>query len=410
MERVVVTGIGICCSIGRNKEEFRTSIYEGKRGLKPIDPDRFSTDSACYANKQACVLDQEVYQEVEASDQTVLTTLGNRVIAEALQDAGITASEVNPHRAGLFVATTIGGSYAFMDFTKKRIQTGVETADYELLFKASTPNITGSLMRTLGWRGPSSTISTACAAGTNSIGRGYDFVSAGRVNVAVAGGIDIFTELSFAGFNSLQSLSKSICQPFDKKRDGLTLGDASAFVVLESLSHAEERGARIYCELRGYSANNEAHHPTAPKPDGSTACLTMRQALEHGGMEVDELDYINAHGTATGVNDSMELNAIGQLMGGHPVHVSSTKSMVGHTLGAAGSLEFITTTLGMYHGFMPPSCNIQDSMVDENGSIRLVRDHALDRPMRAALSNSFGFGGCMASIALRQYPNTSNPA
>ncbi|QHV96219.1 beta-ketoacyl-[acyl-carrier-protein] synthase family protein [Spirosoma endbachense] len=405
MERVVVTGIGVCCSIGQTKDEFKDSVYNGRLGLKPIDPKRFPTDSACYANKQACVLDQDLYADIEASDETVLTYLGNRVIAEALNDASLVPQELNPHRAGLFVATTIGGSYAFMDFTKKRIQEGIEVADYELLFKASTPNITGSFMRALGWRGPSSTISTACAAGTNSIGRGFDFVAGGRVDVAVAGGIDIFTELSFAGFNSLQSLSKSICQPFDKNRDGLTLGDASAFVVLESLTHAQERGARIYCELKGYSANNEAHHPTAPTPDGSTAFLTMKQALQHGNMTADELDYINAHGTATGVNDSMELNGIGRLMNDRPVYISSTKSMIGHTLGAAGSIEFITTALGIYHSFVPPSCNVQTTMVADEGPIRLVQNRAIDQPIRAALSNSFGFGGCMASIALRRFDN-----
>ena len=405
MERVVVTGIGVCCSIGLTKDEYKDSIYNGRLGLKPIDPDRFSTESSCYANKQACVLNQDLYAEVEAADETVLTSLGNRVIAEALADAGLVPQHLNPHRAGLFVATTIGGSYAFMSFTKKRIREGIKASDYELLFKASTPNLTGALMRTLGWRGPSSTISTACAAGTNSIGRGFDFVANGRVDVAVGGGLDIFTELSFAGFNSLQSLSKSICQPFDKNRDGLTLGDASAFVVLESLSHAQKRGARIYCELKGYSANNEAHHPTAPTPDGSTAYLTMQQALWHGGMTADEVDYINAHGTATGVNDSMELNGIGRLMADRPVYISSTKSMVGHTLGAAGSLEFITTALGIHHKFIPPSCNVQTTMVSEDGPIRLVRDRAIDRPIRAALSNSFGFGGCMASIALRRFDN-----
>ncbi|GAB3893906.1 beta-ketoacyl-[acyl-carrier-protein] synthase family protein [Spirosoma agri] len=405
MERVVVTGIGVCCSIGQTKDEFKDSVYNGRLGLKPIDAKRFPTDSSCYANKQACVLDQELYDQVEASDETVLTYLGHRVIAEALNDAGLVPQTVNPHRAGLFVATTIGGSYAFMDFTRKRIREGIEGDDYELLFKASTPNITGSLMRRLGWRGPSSTISTACAAGTNSIGRGFDFVSSDRVDVAIAGGIDIFTELSFAGFNSLQSLSKSICQPFDKHRDGLTLGDASAFVVLESLTHAQERGARIYCELKGYSANNEAHHPTAPTPDGSTAFLTMQQALRHGGMTADDVDYINAHGTATGVNDSMELNGIGRLMADRPVYISSTKSMIGHTLGAAGSIEFITTALGIYHSFVPPSCNVGATMVADDGPIHLVRDRAIDQPIRAALSNSFGFGGCMASIALQRFDN-----
>lgn len=405
MERVVVTGIGVCCSTGRNKDEFTESLYHGRLGLKPIAPERFSTENSVYASKKACVLDQEVYDEVQQNDETVLNRLAVRVIEEAVADARLNLDGIDRRRAGLFLATTIGGSYAFMKFTRKRIFDRVGHEDYELLFKSSTPNLTASLLRHFGLKGPSSTISTACAAGTNSIGRAFDFIRNGRVDVAISGGIDIFTELSYAGFNSLQSLSKSICQPFDKKRDGLTLGDASAFVVLESLSHARQRGARIYCEVKGYSANNEAYHPTAPNPDGSTACLTMQQALEHADMQVSDVQYINAHGTATGANDGMEINGIRRLLGSQPVYVSSTKSMIGHTLGAAGSIELIATALGMHHGFVPPTCNVTTPLTDADDPIQLVRDKAVEFRYDGALSNSFGFGGCMASIAVKRFDN-----
>lgn len=405
MERVVVTGIGVCCSTGRNKEEFRESLYHGRQGLKPIATERFSTENSFYASKKACVLDQDFYEEVQENDETVLTSLAVRVMEEAVADARLNVGTVDRRRAGIFLATTIGGSYAFMKFTRKRLADQLEHEDYNLLFKSSTSNLTARLLRHFGFKGPTSTISTACAAGTNSIGRAFDFIANGRVDVAISGGIDIFTELSFAGFNSLQSLSKTICQPFDRKRDGLTLGDASAFVVLESLSHARQRGARIYCEVKGYSANNEAYHPTAPNPDGSTACLTMQQALEHGGMTPSEVQYINAHGTATGANDGMEINGIRRLLGEQPVYVSSTKSMIGHTLGAAGSIELIATALGIHHGFVPPSCNLTTPLTEDEDSIRIVRDKAIDYRFDGALSNSFGFGGCMASIAVKRFDN-----
>lgn len=405
MERVVITGIGISCSTGRNKEEFKDSLYQGKVGLKPISFERFSTESAVYKNKSACVLEQDYFEELKAIDDTILTEISIRSAEEAMIDAALNLDKVNRRRSGVCMATTIGGSYPFMNFTKKRVEGTITPADYELIFKASTPNITGKILKYFDFKGPISTISTACAAGTNSIGRAFDMISNGRIDVCVSGGVDIFSELSFAGFNSLQSLSKGICQPFDKKRDGLTLGDASAFVIMESLSHAQKRGAKIYCEIKGYSANNEAYHPTSPNPDGSTACLTMQQALNQGNMNISEIQYINAHGTATGANDGMEINGIRKLFGEQPIYLSSTKSMTGHTLGAAGSIELIATSLGMYHGFVPPSCNITSPLIEDNDNLRIVQNKALDFEYEGALSNSFGFAGCMASMAIKRFDN-----
>jgi 3-oxoacyl-[acyl-carrier-protein] synthase II len=404
-KRVVITGIGISTSNGRSREEFRQSLYNGVDGFKPISPDRFPTEANCYANKSACTIDQDYYEELRQEDDTILTLMAARVIEEALADARLKPGNVPARRAGMFLATTIGGAYPFLEFTRKRLQGSLQRDDFDLLFRCSTPTLSGNLARRFNFRGAVSTISTACAAGTNSIGRGFDLIADGRLDVAVSGGIDVFSELTFSGFNSLQALSKSLCQPFDQRRDGLTLGDASAFVVLESLESARRRNVPIYAEIKGYSANNEAYHPTAPKPDGSTACLTMRQALEQGGIDSSEVEYINAHGTATPANDGMEINGIRQLMGGKPVYVSSTKSLNGHTLGAAGSLELIATVLGMHHGFIPPSANVPTPLTADDDAIRLVRGKAIDRPFRTALSNSFGFGGCMASIAVQQLPN-----
>ena len=403
MERVVVTGIGISCSTGRNKEEFKNSLYHGKIGLKPISQDRFSTESAVYKNKSGCIIEQDLYEELQAIDDTILTEISLRVAEEAMTDAGIYLDKINKNRAGVCLATTIGGSYPFMQFTRNRINGTFKPEDYHLMFRSSTPNITGNVLRHFGFKGPTSTISTACAAGTNSIGRAFDMIAKERIDISVSGGVDLFSELSFAGFNCLQSLSKGICQPFDKKRDGLTLGDASAFVVMESLSHAQKRGARIYCEIKGYSANNEAYHPTSPNPDGSTACLTMQQALKQADMDVSEIQYINAHGTATGANDGMEINGIRKLLGTQAVYMSSTKSMTGHTLGAAGSIELIATTLGMYHGFVPPSCNITTPLIEEDDNLKVVQNKAIDFVYDGALSNSFGFAGCMASMAIKRF-------
>lgn len=403
MERVVVTGLGVHTSNGRNVEEFKNSLYHGLSGLSPINEKRFSTEAKCYLNSQACTIDQDFYESLANEDDTILTKISTMVIADALKDAAVDLSKINKRRVGLCLATTIGGSYPFMKLTHQRVSGPFDSVDFDLHFKGSTPTIAGNLLRNFGFSGPTSTISTACASGTNSIGRAFDLISKGRIDMAVAGGVDIFSELTYSGFNSLQNLSKSVCRPFDKGRDGLTLGDASAFVIVESLSAAQKRGAKIYAEIKGYSAANEAYHPTAPKPDGSNARTTMLQALTQGNIPVEKLDYINAHGTGTGANDGMEINGIKSLVGDGHVFLSSTKSMIGHTLGAAGSIELIATVLGMHHGFIPPSCNVSESLIGTEDNIELVVNKALDYEFDVALSNSFGFGGCMASIAIERF-------
>ncbi len=403
MERVVITGMGIMCSIGNNLREVKQSLRVGRSGLRPISPARFSTDQPIYRNQRGCTLDQTLYEELQEKDDTILAELSKRVIAEALHDAQLNVTSVirnSDDTVGLCLATSVCGSYPFMKWLKSH-RDDSQPEDDDLLF-LTAPTIAGDIAKHFHLNGPLSTISTACAAGTNSIGRGYDVVAKQQADYVIAGGVDVFTELTFSGFNILQALSTGSCSPFDEHRDGLNLGDGGAFVVLESLSSAQARKARIYAEIKGYAILNEAYHPTAPCPDGRFALQAMQNALAYGGIRPDEVDYINAHGTATTANDAMEVNAIKDLVAGKEVYISSTKSMTGHTLGAAGSVELVMTALGMDEGFIPPSINITQPMEALEDNVQIVRDRALSHHFTTALSNSFGFAGNMASIAIQK--------
>ena len=403
MERVVITGMGITCSIGNNLREVKESLLVGRSGMQPISRDRFDTNQPIYRNQSGCTLDQALYEELQAKDETILAELSKRVITEALRDARLDVESIaqqDEDTIGLCLATSVCGSYPFMKWLKGHLH-GDDQPDDDLLF-LTAPTIAGDIAEHFRLNGPLSTVSTACAAGTNSIGRGYDMVAKQQAKYIIAGGVDVFTELTFSGFNILQALSTGNCTPFDEHRDGLNLGDGGAFVVLESLSSARARNAHVYAEIKGYSILNEAYHPTAPCPDGKFALRAMQNALSYGGIEPEEVDYINAHGTATLANDAMEVNAVRDLMDGKDVYISSTKSMTGHTLGAAGSVELVMTALGMNEGFIPPSINITQPIKALESNLRVVRDKALQRKFTTALSNSFGFAGNMASIALQK--------
>ncbi|MDZ4678912.1 MAG: beta-ketoacyl-[acyl-carrier-protein] synthase family protein [Saprospiraceae bacterium] len=397
--KVVVTGLGVICSIGNNLDEFEQNLREGKSGLKDISTQRFDLSDEFFRSRQGCTIDQGIYETAREKDVTILGELSVRAIGEALERANLDLSSTDPRRVGLCLGTSVGGSYPFMDWVKNKIKG--EERDYALLLHI-TPNITSRIAAHFGIRGPLSTISTACASGTNSIGRAFDLIRSNRVDCMIAGGVDIFTYLTYSGFNSLFALSKGACQPFDKGRDGLNLGDAAAYVVMESLESAQKRNAPILAEVSGYSIVNEAYHATAPHPDGIFAKQAMFNALKMSGATPSQVDYINAHGTATLANDKMEIRAIEQLVDGHPVYVSSTKSLIGHALGAAGSVEFVATTLGVYKNFVPPSINVKESIVTPD-NIRLVEGKAIDYKINLALSNSFGFSGNMASVAIRNF-------
>jgi 3-oxoacyl-[acyl-carrier-protein] synthase II len=395
--RVVVTGLGVVCSIGKNLEEFEHSLRQGKSGLKHITPGRFDVSDDYFRSQEGCTIDPDFYEALNKRDVTMLVDISEIAIREALEKADLEPDRHDPRKVGICLGTSVGGSYPFMEWIRDKVDGRPPNYDY-LLY--NTPHIVGQIAQKVGVRGPLSAISTACASGTNSIGRAFDLIRSGRADFMIAGGVDVFTYLTYSGFNSLFAISRQACRPFDKNRDGLNLGDAAAYVILESYESAKKRDVPIYAEVSGYSIVNEAYHATAPHPEGIYAYQAMKNALRMSEARPDELDYINAHGTATKANDAMEIKAIEQLVEDRPVYVSSTKSMIGHSLGAAGSVEFVATALGLHRHFIPPSINVTDQIFEKE-NIQLVKDKAIEYDFKMALSNSFGFSGNMASVALR---------
>lgn len=399
MKRIVVTGLGILSSIGNSIPTFKDSLMAGRSGLKKIDKSRFDTGFAVYRNDSACTIDDRVYQDLLAVDETVLSEASVRSIKEALAIAGLDSHTIGRRVTGLCVGTSVGANFPFMNWAKKKV-----AGEAPLPSIKSAAVIAGNVAGRLGLQGPVSTISTACAAGTNSIGRACDQIRNGRAEVMIAGGVDIFTDHTFSGFNSLQAISRSTCKPFDLQRDGMILGDAAAYVILEEKEEALNRGATIYCEILGYSTLNEAYHPTAPTPDGSMAYRVMMEAVRYSGIDAAEVEYVNAHGTATKANDEMEYKAIARFAGTNSLYVSSSKSMFGHTLGAAGSIELVACALGLYHQFIPPTIHQENVMQQEgNENLHFIRDKAIACEYSTTISNSFGFAGNMASIVIKKF-------
>lgn len=401
--KIAITGIGILSSISNNVPEHLASLKKGTSGKKPVE--RIDTSHPFFRTHDACVIPQNILESITRGDQTLQTNCAIYSIEQAIKDAKITVEEIK--KAALIIGSTIGASHTFATFFKEYITDSTISANSLDLASHSTQTITGEIARYFNIGGPTSTISTACSASTNSVGRGLDMIRSGKVKMAIAGGVDIFSELAFSGFNCLQALSATDCKPFSKTREGLMLGDGSAFLILEELESAKAKGKHIYAEVVSYHFLNEAYHPTAVKEDGSSVYECMKQALNKANLTIDDIDYINAHGTATVVNDPTELKGIELLLEEtqqpRNVYVSSTKSMTGHCLGAAGSVELITTILGMENNFIPPNINVSNEDLLETNDKRIkIPDIATDCNIIYALSNSFAFGGNMSSIILKK--------
>lgn len=322
------------------------------------------------------------------SDRTV--SLAFQALDEALADSGLTAEDLAKKgpRAGLAFATSLGGNSRMMEYIKEEL--AGESPDPQWL--ADLNFFTNFVARRSGIRGIVSTTASACAAGTASAGLAIDSIRFGRVDVMILGGADPLTDLSIGGFHSLKSLSPNGSKPFDRERDGLVIGEASSVMVLERLDHALARGAHIYAEILGYGISNDAHHITSPDPEGGGAIRAMRMALEDAGLEPHQVDYINAHGTSTLVNDKMELGAIRAVFGdhAHSVAISSTKSMTGHCLGAAGSIELAACVLAVDRGLVPPTATLEQPE-ESFEDFHLIKKKGVTADVKVAMSNSFAF-------------------
>ena len=409
--RVVVTGMGIITAHGTGKAVNIEAMREGRDSVRPIT----AFDASRYRGVMGC-------EAVDFKFEMELRRLKARRLDRATEFL-ITAFEEARVEAGLFdeggesggdcpviLGTTLGGMRSGERYHRSGVEGGgggFKKARTSLLadYMAHTQPV--NLKNEYEITGEAVVISDACASGTSAVGHAFSLVRSGEVPMAVCGGYDTMCEFTFAGFNSLQAVTPTVCRPFDKNRDGLVLGEGAAVLILESLDDALARGARPIGEVAGYGATSDAHHMTAPDPEGSGAEASMRMALEDAGVDPDEVDYINAHGTATPYNDSMEARAIGRVFlnrggsgkGDSGVPVSSIKSMVGHILGGAGAVETAVCLMAMKEGFLPPNINCTEPEFDLN----IVMEPGVKADLRTCLSNSFGFGGANATIVLKRF-------
>ena len=406
--RVVVTGMGAITPIGNSVEEFWNGIKEGKTGFGPIT----YFDTADYRCKLAAevkdfdpaqYMDKKSARRMEQFCQFAVAAAG-----QAISDAGLTMEQEDPYMVGCSVGSGIGSLQAMEREYDRLKEKGPGRVGPMLVPLMISNMAAGNVSIAYGLKGKSLNVVTACATGTHSIGEAYRTIQYGDADVMVAGGTESsITPIGIAGFSALTALSFSedpqrASIPFDKDRNGFVMGEGSAVVVLEELEHAKRRGAKIYAELIGYGCSSDAYHITSPAEDGSGAATAMLNALKDGGVAPEELTYINAHGTSTHHNDLFETRAIKLAFGEHAydLKINSTKSMVGHLLGAAGAVEFVTCVKEIQEGYIHRTVGLRET--EEELDLNYCRD-SYEEEVPYALTNSLGFGGHNASLLLKKY-------
>ena len=413
LKRVVVTGIGALTPIGNNLQEYWNSLINGVSGadlITQFDAGKFRTKFACEVKnfeptqyldrKEARKIDRFTQFAIIASDQAML-------------DAGLNKENVNPDRAGVVFASGIGGLITFqhevVDFAK-----GDGTPRFNPFFipKMILDIAAGQISMRHNLRGPNFAVVSACASSTNALMDAFNLIRLNKADIIVSGGSEaVISEAGVGGFNAMKAMSernsdpKTASRPYDKDRDGFVMGEAAGVLILEELEHAKARGARIYCEIVGCGATADAHHITAPHPDGLGARNVMIAALDDAEMKPEEIDYINTHGTSTPMGDGAELKAITAVFGEHAykLNISSTKSMTGHCLGAAGAIEAIASIMAVVHDIVPPTINHFTDDPELDGKLNFTFNTAQKRTVNAALSNTFGFGGHNACVIVKKF-------
>ena len=406
--RVVVTGMGAITPIGNSVEEFWNGIKEGKTGFGPIT----YFDTADYRCKLAAevkdfdptqYMDKKSARRMEQFCQFAVAAAG-----QAITDAGLTMEQEDPYMVGCSVGSGIGSLQAMEREYDRLKEKGPGRVGPMLVPLMISNMAAGNVSIAYGLKGKSLNVVTACATGTHSIGEAYRTIQYGDADVMIAGGTESsITPIGIAGFSALTALSFSedperASIPFDKERNGFVMGEGSAIVVLEELEHAKRRGAKIYAELTGYGCSSDAYHITSPAEDGSGAATAMLNALKDGGVALEKLTYINAHGTSTHHNDLFETRAIKLAFGEHAydLKINSTKSMVGHLLGAAGAVEFVTCVKEIQEGYIHRTVGLRET--EEELDLNYCRD-SYKEEVPYALTNSLGFGGHNASLLLKKY-------
>jgi 3-oxoacyl-[acyl-carrier-protein] synthase II len=414
-QRVVVTGLGVVSPIGSSAAEFHASLLAGRSGitaLRELGTMRIDEYTSRVAGQ---VLDFEPAQlpagvRIDRLDRYAqFALLASR---RALDDADLRLDRADPHRVGVILGAGMGGMLLGEAELTRLYHTLKPSRVNPMIVPAMTLNsASGIVAITFGARGVNQTISTACSSGAHAIGQALTFIRSGRADVVIAGGADAsLSPLAFAGFCALRALSTSFnetparaSRPFDRRRDGFVVGEGAGILILESLRHARRRGARIYAEVAGYAGTSEAYHMVLPREDGSGMAMTMKLALRDARVPASDVDHINAHATATPVGDPIEVTAIRRVFGRRADHilVNATKSMIGHTLGAAGALGGIAAVLALHTGLVHPTVNYDDP--DPGCALAGIAPTVQEGPMRVGLVNAFGFGSNNAVVVLKRW-------
>ena len=400
MPEVAITGLGIICSLGHNKDTFWDNLVNGKNGCGKItlfDTSPFNRNIACEVKEMSpeVYLDESVIKDDNRCIQFALFAF-----KEALEDAGLHLNDLHEHPA-VVVGTNEGGFLSFENVLIHGTPNDSIKSDSGL-FHLQLSRIADVICSYFYLKGTAITVSTSCTSSLNSIGIGRDLITSGKADIVLAGGSNTICRLNFSTFCAVRAMEKEKCRPFDAKRKGVILGEGAAFLVLERLEYALKRKANIYAELTSYSTACDAFHLSIPHPEGRGAILAMEKALRLGKLSIDQIDYINAHGTGTITNDEMETKAIKKAFGGraYDIPISSIKSMIGHCMGAAGAIECLATTLSVFHNICPPTINYRHK--DRICDLDYVPNKSRSHVVRAALCNSFGGGGVNSTCVLKK--------
>ncbi|MFA5039894.1 MAG: beta-ketoacyl-ACP synthase II [Candidatus Omnitrophota bacterium] len=410
--RVVVTGVGALTPVGNTVPEFWKSLISGVSGVDKItyfDTTAFDAQIA----GQIKGFDPETFmskKEVKHTEKFVHYAMA--AATEAYTDAGFKAESIDLERCGVLIGSGIGSLRIIEEQHKVLLERGPSKLTPFLIPMLIVNEASGHVSMKFGFKGPNSCVATACATGNHAIGDATRIIQYGDADVMIAGGTEgAVTPMGIGGFCALKSLScrnaepQRASRPFDLERDGFVMGEGAGIVILEERDHALKRGAKIYCEVGGYGMSGDAYHITAPDPSGDGCVRAMRASLKDAGLKPEDIDYINAHGTSTFLNDKIETLAIKKTFGAHAhkVAISSTKSMTGHLLGAAGGVEFIVCCLVMRHSLVPPTINLENK--DPECDLDYVPNRARAVTVKAAMSNALGFGGHNATVVVKEFKN-----
>jgi 3-oxoacyl-[acyl-carrier-protein] synthase II len=399
MKRVAITGIGIFCSIGKRMEEFYRSLKEGQSGIGPIT--LFDT------SKYPCKIGAEIrdYRPNDFFAKKELKKISRTdQFALMASEEAVKVSEVRSYpveEVGVCLGAGAGGMFEAETYHREILVKGKSKPS--LIWPFIPSFTTDRVAERFGFSGPKFTITTACSSSATAIGYGADLIRSGRCKAVLCGGSEALSELTFGGFNSLKAMDPSPCRPFDRKRAGMSLGEGAGIIILEDFEEAIKRGAQIYAEFLGYGIGGEAYHITAPEPTGMREARIMAEALQEAEIGPSDVDYINAHGTGTPLNDKVETLSIKNVFGerAHSIPISSIKSSVGHCLGSAGAIEAVASVLSMMYQFVPPTLNHEKG--DDDCDLDYVHGKSREMKVEVVLSNSFAFGGNCTTLVFGKH-------